>query len=468
MPQNQLTSFITTVSGFAGGMTRAYYSIGVDRRSISNKNLKPGTDRTKNFFGIFVHHLNPMQKAQFIKEAAQPENPKWAASIERFGSLYSKTDDIRSEFNRDYNRILHCKAYRRLKHKTQVFYATTNDHICTRIEHVNHVASVSYSIANYLGLNTELTGAIALGHDLGHAPFGHVGENILKGLLKKEGIDTFWHERNSLHFVDHLETLANLEGKETNLCLTYAVRDGIISHCGEVNENAIFPRQEAIDLYDIERPNQYPPFTWEGCVVKIADKISYLGRDIEDALSLGILSRQQLDELAELVEGIKKVEVHQISNTLLMNDFIGNLCEMSSPEKGIQFSHQYLELINKVKDFNYKNIYNHPRLKHYQAYAQLVMESLFNQLIQMYQPADSLKKELAEKEKIYPSLVGSFAYWLMKYADLDPAARANTKFGNHLVYKIENRPEYVKSVVDYLSSMTDHFAIKLFSELIRF
>lgn len=415
-------------------------------------------------FYIFVN----MQAGLFNQEATLPGQARWDSSIRRFEDLYNKTDDIRSDFNRDYNRILHSKAYRRLKHKTQVFYATTNDHICTRIEHVNHVAAVSYSIAHFLGLNTELTGAIALGHDLGHSPFGHVGEGILRNLIKPEGISSFWHERNSLHFVDHLETLPNLDGKETNLCLTYAVRDGIISHCGEVNETAIYPRKEAMDLSLIERPNQYAPYTWEGCVVKIADKISYLGRDIEDALSLGILSREQLDELALIVEHIKKVEVHQISNTLLMNDFIRNLCEMSSPADGIRFSHQYLELINKVKDFNYKNIYNHPRLKHYHAYAQLVLDSLFKQLMQWYQPKSELQDALKENERLYPALTGSFAYWLMKYSDLDLDERANTKFANHIIYHLDSRTEYVNAVVDYLSSMTDQFAIKLFSELIRF
>lgn len=409
-----------------------------------------------------------MIRGLFSQEALLPGNNKWNAGAERFGRLYVKEDEIRSDFNRDYNRILHSKAYRRLKHKTQVFYATTNDHICTRIEHVNHVASVSYSIASFLGLNTELTSAIALGHDLGHAPFGHEGENILRRLLKSEGINSFWHERNSLYFVDHLETLPDLYGKEINLCLTYAVRDGIISHCGEVNEAAIFPREDAIDLYSIEKPNQYAPFTWEGCVVKISDKISYLGRDIEDALSLGILSKEQLKELGNIVEGIKKVEVHQISNTLLMNDFISNLCGMSTPESGIRFSEQYLTLINKVKDFNYRNIYNHPRLRHYHEYAALVLNALFNQLMQWYDPPEKLKANLRDSEKIYPSLTGSFAYWLMKYSDLDPQEREHTKFSNHMVYQINSRMEYVRAVADYLSSMTDHFAIKLFSELIRF
>ena len=409
-----------------------------------------------------------MEAGLFNSVSCQHGHPGWSEAIRRFGNLYIQADEFRSEFTRDYNRILHCKAYRRLKHKTQVFYATTNDHICTRIEHVNHVASVSYSLARFLGLNTELTAAIALGHDLGHAPFGHQGEHILRELLREQGITSFWHEQNSLHFVDHLETLPDPSGKETNLHLCYAVRDGIISHCGEVNENAVFPRTEAIDLGQITRPNQFAPYTWEGCVVKIADKISYLGRDIEDALSLGILTRAQLRELGSLAERIKKVEVHQINNTVLMNDFIVNLCSMSSPEDGIRFSNQYLDLINNVKDFNYRNIYNHPRLKHYHAYAKLVLSALFQQLIQLYGTPQHLEEELEAMKTVYPELARSFRYCLIKYSDLNPEERAGSKFGNELIYQLNHREQYVKAVADFLSSMTDQFAIRLFSELIRF
>jgi dGTPase len=189
-----------------------------------------------------------------------------------------------------------------LKHKTQVFFATSNDHICTRLEHVNHVSSVSYTIADYLGLNTELTAAISIGHDLGHAPFGHVGERILEKILQDVIGDTFWHEGNSLRFADYYETLSDPEGYEQNLCLTYAVRDGIVCHCGEVDENALRPRDQIIDLYEIKKAGEYPPFSWEGCVVKIADKISYLGRDIEDAYTLGILTEAQKNELSKIIK----------------------------------------------------------------------------------------------------------------------------------------------------------------------
>ena len=136
-------------------------------------------------------------KQLFNDVSMTPTNPKWSDMTQRPSELYNRSDDIRSPFARDYTRILHSMAYRRLKHKTQVFFNIDNDHICTRMEHVSHVESVSNTIANNLGLNTELTRAIAMGHDLGHAPFGHHGETIITNLCKQYISDdmTFWHER---------------------------------------------------------------------------------------------------------------------------------------------------------------------------------------------------------------------------------------------------------------------------------
>ena len=124
-------------------------------------------------------------KQLFNDVSMTPTNPKWSDMTQRPSELYNRSDDIRSPFARDYTRILHSMAYRRLRHKTQVFFNIDNDHICTRMEHVSHVESVSNTIANNLGLNTELTRAIAMGHDLGHAPFGHHGETIITNLCKQ-------------------------------------------------------------------------------------------------------------------------------------------------------------------------------------------------------------------------------------------------------------------------------------------
>ena len=121
---------------------------------------------------------------KFSKHAALEGNEKWEKSNSRLSPIYKRKDDIRSNFERDYDRILHSNAYRRLKRKTQVFFSTSNDHICTRIEHVQLVASISATIAKALGLNDELVSAISVGHDLGHSPFGHHGEVVLNSIVK--------------------------------------------------------------------------------------------------------------------------------------------------------------------------------------------------------------------------------------------------------------------------------------------
>src|SRR5574344_1158266 len=170
---------------------------------------------------------------KFETVSANEKNPNWENIIRREEPLYKRTDDIRTPFERDYTRILHSTAYRRLKSKTQVFYAPENDNICTRIEHVNYVESISYTIAKYLGLNTELTRAISIGHDVGHSPFGHKGGVVLSKICERDLETTFWHEKNSLYMLDNIELLEDYEANKRNLDLTYAVRDGIISHCGE-------------------------------------------------------------------------------------------------------------------------------------------------------------------------------------------------------------------------------------------
>ena len=233
--------------------------------------------------------------------AANENNPKWNNIIKRETDLYSRGNDIRSEFERDYTRVIHSLAFRRMKHKTQVFFSPVNDHICTRMEHVILVESISHTIANYLGLNLELTKAIAIAHDIGHSPFGHQGERILSKISQRDIGRTFWHERNGMEIVDKVILLEDDKQNFKNLDLTYAVKDGIISHCGEIDENSLKPREEYINLYDYNAPNEYKPYTWEGCVVKIADKIAYLGRDIQDAITLGILD-EHLKELYEIIK----------------------------------------------------------------------------------------------------------------------------------------------------------------------
>ena len=292
-------------------------------------------------------------------------------------------------------------AYRRLRHKTQVFYAPQNDHICTRMEHVGHVSSVSTTIAKYLGLNQQLTQSIAIGHDIGHAPFGHTGEDILNSLMvQPEGKNAqkkFWHERNSLFFADYIETLQNPNGKELNLDLTYGVRDGLICHCGEIDQQGLKPRDNDMDLYQIKRPGVVNPYTWEGCIVKVSDKIAFLGRDIEDAINLGILEKEQQDELVEMA---RANDVHALNTTVIMHNMIIDICENSSPERGICLSERFLEQLNRIKAFNYKYIYYSDRLEPFRQYSRLLLRQIFGVLKDAYAGRDTWKN-LKAIEKLF-------------------------------------------------------------------
>ncbi len=381
------------------------------------------------------------------KVSVNPENPNWENIIKRQNSLYKRDNEIRSEFERDYTRVINSKAYRRLKHKTQVFFSPENDHICTRIEHVTLVESISYTIAKYFGLNTELTKAIATAHDIGHSPFGHQGEKIISELSKDFIQKPFWHEKNGLEFVDKVELLETPEGKIQPLDLTYGVRDGIISHCGEINENGLKPRTEYIDLYEYEHPNQYAPYTWEGCVVKIADKLSYLGRDIEDAITLGILDKK-LKELHEVLKLDKDVK---INNTVILNMFIKDLCENSSLENGLCFSDEKFEMLNNLKEFNYKNIYLSEKTLGSVDYFELVLNKLFWFLSRMNFRDDDMKK-------ICPVLADDFNKWLKEFFSLDI---------NHRDIIISDN-EFLQAVIYYIAGMTDNFAIEMYNKIISF
>ena len=398
------------------------------------------------------------KKYSFKNFAANENNKKWNQMIKREQSLYTRTGDIRSAFERDFNRILHTNAYNRLKHKTQVFYSPENDHICTRIEHVNYVESISYTIANYLGLNSELTRAIAYGHDVGHGPFGHKGERIISEISKRELGKTFWHEQNGLHIVDQIELLDDYDGNKQNLNLTYAVRDGIISHCGEIDEDSIRPRDEAIDLNLYERPNQYSPFTWEGCIVKVADKISYLGRDIEDSIEENFLTDDMLKELQEITKAPNKT-----SNTSLINSFVSDICENSSPEEGIRLSHECIEKMNQIKAFNYKYIYGAKRMNPSNKYFELVLNQIFEILKETYNGENTIT-EIKNMAKYYPNLLNNFYSWIDKYWNI--GNRNGLK--NKILFDINNEKDYIQAIIYYISGMTDKYAIDTYNEIIHF
>ena len=414
-------------------------------------------------------------KDAFIQEKCQEGHPNWQQAIQRQHELYSRNNDIRTEFERDYTRVLHCEAFRRLKHKTQVFFAPRNDHICTRMEHVFHVASVASTIAKHLGLNEQLAAAIALGHDIGHAPFGHFGEDCLNSLLRqKQGENApkrFWHERNSLFFADYIETLQDPDGHARNLDLTYAVRDGIVCHCGEVDESGIRPRSQTIPLYDIKKAGSVQPYTWEGCVVKLSDKIAYLGRDIEDARRYHILDMGAYRQLREIVAecfGFSATKTGKtVNTTVLINDLIVDLCQQSSPEAGLVFSPAYFKFMKKLKSFNFANIYNHWRLQEFEHYATVIIHTIYRLLCQTQPFVPSQKVGFCLKQ--YPLLSATFEDWLVKYTSYNLEKRANIKFDSiQPVFDLSQPDSFNKCIIEFISGMTDQFAITIHEEIISF
>lgn len=401
---------------------------------------------------------------KFYEVSARAGCKSWEKLTSRGGALYDRTGDIRSPFARDYTRILHSTAYRRLKHKTQVFFNSENDHVCTRMEHVAHVESVAYTLALHLGLNEELTRAIAFGHDLGHAPFGHHGERVISELSQKFLGQSFWHEKNGLRMVDCLELLEDDHKIKRNLDLTYAVRDGIISHCGEIDQNGLCPRAELFDLNELQYAGQSQPATWEGCVVKLSDKIAYLGRDIEDALSLGIIDAEQLKEIGSQPSG------EAVNTTVIMHDLIIDVCNNSSPYDGIKMSDSSFSRLSAIKKFNYDYIYRSPRFKPFEDYARLIINTLFNTLYSLYNGGFDFAR-LDKYNKIYPQLSSAFGDWLKKYCDKSilPNGSENEGYLNEKIYgKLDDEKVYAQAVLDFISGMTDPFAIRLFDEQLKF
>lgn len=396
-----------------------------------------------------------------FKEVAMIEtNEKWEKAIKREEQLYSHgLSSLRTQFDRDYTRIINSNAYKRLKHKTQVFFSPENDHICTRIEHVNLVESVSYTIASFLGLNTELTKAIAVAHDLGHSSFGHQGEKILSTISEREIGEKFWHEKNGLHFVDDIELLVDFENKKRNLNLTYAVRDGIISHCGEIDENSLMPRCENIDLKNYQEPNQFAPYTWEACVVKIADKISYIGRDMEDAKVMKLVDDEDLRKIDALIQKM------DVNNTNIINYLTVDLCKNSSPEKGLCFSEEALEVMKLIKDFNYEKIYRNEKIMPTIRYFKVLMNEIFYCLKNEFHGKRTIY-HLKNLARYYPNLSQEFVAWLANYAKTED--RIEAEYHNKIVYDLEKEKDYGRAIIDYISGMTDSYISQIYKEIVCF
>ena len=277
----------------------------------------------------------------------------------------------RQNFSIDADRILHSLAYSRYIDKTQVFYLIKNDHITHRVLHVQLVSKIGRTIGRLLRLNEDLIEAIALGHDIGHTPFGHDGEKFLSKLCQQHQIGPFLHNIQGVRFLQEIER----KGRGWNL--TLQVLDGIFCHDGEVHSQALEPKREkSFEILRREMAEKAAdprrdkwPMTLEGCVVRMADSISYVGRDIEDAIRLRLIRRSDLPRRCREVLGD--------SNGTIVYRLVEDLVTSSLDKPYLRFSEVAGEALRQLKDFNQEHIYRNPKVKDQTRKVQIMFELLF-------------------------------------------------------------------------------------------
>ena len=277
----------------------------------------------------------------------------------------------RQNFSVDSDRILHSLSYSRYIDKTQVFYLIKNDHITHRVLHVQLVSKIGRTIGRILGLNEDLIEAVSLGHDIGHAPFGHDGEKFLSNLCESYGAGPF------LHNIQSVRSLQSIERKGRGWNLTLQVLDGILCHDGELHAQSLEPARDKNfeSLYnEMKKKKEDPttnlyPMTLEGCVVRMADTISYIGRDIEDAIRLGLINRKDLPkECSQILGATNGTIVYTLVEDLVANSF---------EKPSLRFSDQVGDSLKALKEFNEDRIYRNSRVKEQVGKIRLMFELLF-------------------------------------------------------------------------------------------
>jgi len=329
----------------------------------------------------------------------------------------------RQNYAVDADRILHSRAYTRYIDKTQVFSLISNDHISHRVLHVQLVSKIARTVGRFLGFNEDLIEAIALGHDIGHVPFGHDGEKILSALCRSAGSGHFLHNVQSVHFLDAVEK----GGRGWNLCLQ--TLDGILCHDGEVGCSPLKPcavKTFKSHTAEIENKVANPrtplvPMTLEGCVVRMADTIGYIGRDIEDAVRLGLIKRNDLPhDCRQLLGETNGTIVHELVTDLITN---------SHSRSHVAFSEQAASAVNRLRAFNLEKIYLNPKIK----------------------------KHLATVTRLFTLLFETY------YADLENSRRESVVFSRFLDnmspdYKTAHSSAHI--VRDFIAGMTDRFFLE--------
>lgn len=331
-------------------------------------------------------------------------------------------DNIRSTFFHDTDKIIHSLAYTRYIDKTQVFFLFENDHITHRVLHVQFVSKIARVIGRCLRLNEDLIEAISLGHDIGHVPYGHDGERYLDAICRERNIGRFAHNAQSVR------SLMELEKRGSGLNLTLQVLDGILCHNGEILSEVYSPDKdknwdkflkEYNDSWSSDNFNKgIRPMTLEGCVVRLCDIIGYIGRDIEDAVIVGLIKRDDLPR--EIVEVLGDTNDQIINN--LVNDIINN----SFGKDYIAFSKEVYSALFALKDFNNRYIYSNSTIKTQNK----KIENMFRNLFDIYLKELKDNKEESQVEK---------------YAKLEMGKQ----------YSKNN--SYERIVLDFISGMTDDF-----------
>lgn len=367
------------------------------------------------------------------EEKLSPFAKKSSESLGRRSPM--KRDPFRLEFARDETRILHSPPFRRLKHKTQVFLSPHNDHICTRMEHVLHVSSIASVIGRCCNLNIDLINAIAKGHDLGHPPFGHAGERVLDKILRDRRVASgFQHEVHGVRVVDQLTNYG------AGLNLTYEVRDGIITHCGERFERVVAP-DRVRDLRQIDSITDrcFYPGTLEGCLVRLVDRIAYLGRDLEDAIKAELIRKNDIPP--DIVKHLGA------ENGKIIGCFVNDTIASSVGNDAIEMGEEVFYYMCMLKEFNYQHIYLHPDVVRKSTKAASIIEILYGEL----------EKLLEKTERgVNSSYVGT----LIREA---PLLEIFFHFIKNTNYSSET-PSW-RIITDYIAGMTDLFAERTFMQL---
>ena len=311
---------------------------------------------------------NFLNKERFLSEYATPSS----AAIR----VFKDDDDIRPAFYHDIDRMIHAASYTRYQDKTQVYSFKENDHISKRMVHVQLVSKIARTIGRALNLNEDLIEAIALGHDIGHTPLGHVGESFLNEISQRELGESFAHNIQGVRDYAYIEN----KGKGLNLCIQ--VLDGVMCHNGEMLSPIYKPMsktaeevfREYSEAYtNLTQSKKYSPMTLEGCVVRISDIIGYIGRDIEDAIILNKIKRDELPKEITNVLGS--------SNKDIVNNIIMDIIKESMDKPYIKMSDSVYKALITLKKFNYDHIYKYSLTQEERAYYREEINKMFKRFL---------------------------------------------------------------------------------------